>query len=209
MIWNPSKYQVFLDGRRIENVSTNRFSRSNSADKNSLSEFSFLRNTIHVKNLDNPNMFAIHTESNILSSKLMQVFGVIPGQIITQKRTLPSRVNGKYEAMADARRDLANLAVIDRHHRTGNIGLGFVQGLGLERGAIASSVAHDSHNLVVAGMDDVDMLIAARDISSIGGGLSVAFDKQVVANFPLPIAGLMSDAKIDSVITNLDAVNDA
>ncbi len=77
----------------------------------------------------------------------------------------------------------------------------------LERGAIASSVAHDLHNLVVAGMDDLDMLIAARDISSIGGGLSVVLDKKVVANFPLPIAGLMSDAKIDSVITGLDAPN--
>ena len=118
-------------------------------------------------------------------------------------------MNDQCEAIADGSRDLAKLAVIERHHRTGNIGLGFVQGLGLERGAIASSVAHDSHNLVVAGMDDLDMLIAARDISSIGGGLSVALDKQVIANFPLPIAGLMSDAKIDSVITSLEALNTA
>ena len=201
--------QIFLAGRRIENIGPNRTSTSNVNDKNFLLDFSFLRNTVHIKSLDNQNMFAIHTSSNDLSSTLMQVIGVIPGQIITHKRTLSARVNDQCEAIADGSRDLAKLAVIERHHRTGNIGLGFVQGLGLERGAIASSVAHDSHNLVVAGMDDLDMLIAARDISSIGGGLSVALDKQVIANFPLPIAGLMSDAKIDSVITSLEALNTA
>jgi adenine deaminase len=67
-------------------------------------------------------------------------------------------------------------------HRTGNIGIGFVQGFDLEKGAIASSVAHDSHNLAVAGMNDMDMIIAARYISSIGGGLAVAYDKQVTAS---------------------------
>ena len=65
-------------------------------------------------------------------------------------------------AVADAQRDIAKLAVIERHHRTGNIGLGFVQGLGLEKGAITSSVAHDSHNLVVAGMNDMDMIVACQ-----------------------------------------------
>jgi adenine deaminase len=78
-------------------------------------------------------------------------------------------------------------------HRTGNIGLGFVQGFDLEKGSIASSVAHDSHNLAVAGMNDMYMIIAARYISSIGEGLAVAYDKQVTASLPLPIAGLMSD----------------
>ena len=189
--------QAFLDGKSIENLGPNGIGPTNINDKNFLHDFPFLRNTMHVKSLDNPNMFTIHTISNDISSTLMRVIGVIPGQIITQKRTLPARVNGRCEAIADTTQDLAKLAVIERHNRTGNIGLGFVQGLGLERGAIASSVAHDSHNLVVAGMNDLDMLIAARDVSSIGGGLSVVIDKQVIANFPLPIAGLMSDAKID------------
>ena len=201
--------QVFLIGKPIENIGPNRKITNDKYDKYFLHDFSFLRDTVHIKSLDNPNMFAIHTGSNDLLSQFMQVIGVIPGQIITQKRTLPARVNGQNEAIADATRDLAKLAVIERHHKTGNIGLGFVQGLGLERGAIASTVAHDSHNPVVAGMDDLDMLIAARDISSIGGGLSVVIDKQVMANFPLPIAGLMSDAKIDSVITGLDILNTA
>jgi adenine deaminase len=95
-----------------------------------------------------------------------------------------------------------------RHHKTGNIGLGFVQGLGIEKGAIGSSVAHDSHNLVVPGMSDSDMLVAARYICSIGGGLAVAYDGQIIANLPLPIAGLMSDKPIESVIANLRKVNE-
>ena len=112
-------------------------------------------------------------------------------------------------AVVDAQRDLAKLAVIERHHRTGNIGLGFVQGLGLERGAIASSVAHDSHNLVVAGMNDIDMLVAAKYITSIGGGLAVADNEKIATSLPLPIAGLMSNQPIESVISDLTAVNQA
>jgi adenine deaminase len=81
--------------------------------------------------------------------------------------------------------------------------------LGLKTGAIVSSVAHDSHNLVVAGMNDMDMLTAAKHISLIGGGLAVVDNCQVIASLPLPIAGLMSDQNISSVISNLIAVNEA
>jgi adenine deaminase len=118
-------------------------------------------------------------------------------------------VNEYNQVIADPDRDLAKLAVIERHHKTGNLGLGFVQGFGLKKGAIASSVAHDSHNLVVAGMSDEDMLIAAKHISSIGGGLVVVDNLKVTACLPLPIAGLMSDQNSDSVISNLKAVNKA
>ena len=78
---------------------------------------------------------------------------------ITEKRILQAKSYDGF-AVADPRRDIAKLAVIERHHKTGNVGLGFVQGLGIEKGAIVSSVAHDSHNLVVAGMSDSDMLVA-------------------------------------------------
>ncbi|MGB6671281.1 MAG: adenine deaminase C-terminal domain-containing protein [Candidatus Nitrosopolaris sp.] len=79
----------------------------------------------------------------------------------------------------------------------------------MEKGAIVSSVAHDSHNLVVAGMSDSDMLVAARYICSIGGGLAVAYNGQIIANLPLPIAGLMSDKPIELVIANLKTANEA
>ena len=103
---------------------------SNANDRNFLNDFSFLRNTVSIKSLDNPNMYTIHNSSNDLSSLSMQVIGVVPGQIITQKKTLPARVNDRCEAITDATRDLPMLAVIERHHRTRNIGLGFVQGFG-------------------------------------------------------------------------------
>ena len=203
--------EVFLGGKRIDSGGISRV--KNEEDffilNNNNSSSSFLQNTMHIKSIDDPNMFVIPANSITTSSRL-QVIGVIPGQIITQKRIIPAKVDKKYGGVvADAQRDLAKLAVIERHHKTGNVGLGFVQGLGLERGAMASSVAHDSHNLVVAGMNDNDMLIAVRYISSIGGGLAVAENRHIIAGLPLPIAGLMSNQPIESVISNLTAVNQA
>jgi adenine deaminase len=205
--------EVFLGGKRIESRYVNRIKNeadcvlSSNNNSSSSSSSSFLQNTMYIKSINDSNMFVIPTNSS--TSSRLQVIGVIPGQIITQKRIIPAKIDKKYGAVADAQRDLAKLAVIERHHRTGNIGLGFVQGLGLERGAIASSVAHDSHNIVVAGMNDNDMSIAVRYISSIGGGLAVAENGYITAGLPLPIAGLMSNQSIESVISNLTALNQA
>jgi adenine deaminase len=208
--------EVFLDGKKIDKASINTarnqgdkvFDGNNNHNNNSLK--SFLQNTIHIKSLDDPNMFMIPTNHNVKSSSPgLNVIGVIPGQIITEKRIIPPKIDEKLGIVADSRRDLAKVSVVERHHRTGNIGLGFVQGLGLERGAIASSVAHDSHNIVVAGMNDTDMLSAVGYISAIGGGLAVAEDGHITAGLPLPIAGLMSNQPLESVVSNLTAVNQA
>ena len=212
--------QVFLDGKRINTGSSSSavadtIEKGNSdilANNNPSSSLSVKQNTMHIKALDDPKMFTIPAKSitsSSSSSSLILVIGVVPRQIITQKRIIESKLDEHYRPVADSERDIAKLAVIERHHRTGNIALGFVQGLGLKRGAIASSVAHDSHNLVVAGMNDVDMLAAAKHISSIAGGLAVVNNKQVTASLPLPIAGLMSDQSIKSVISSLTAVNEA
>ena len=91
------------------------------------------------------------------------------------------------------------MAVIERHHNTGNIGLGFIQGIGLKRGAIAGTVAHDHHSLVVIGCDDVSMLAAARAVCDIGGGLVATSGDQILSRLPLPVAGLMSDRPIAEV----------
>jgi adenine deaminase len=206
--------EVFLDGKGIDGVCISRIKNEDdfftvSNDNNPSSSY-FLQNTMHIKSIDDASMFVIPANSITRSSSRLQVIGVIPGQIITQKRIIPAKVDERYEVVvADAQRDLAKLAVIERHHRTGNVGLGFVQGLGLEKGAIASSVTHDSHNLVVAGMNDNDMLIAVRYISSIGGGLAVAENGRITAGLPLPVAGLMSNQSIESVISNLTIVNQA
>jgi adenine deaminase len=101
------------------------------------------------------------------------------------------------------------MAVIERHHATGNVGLGFVRGFKLQRGAIGSSVGHDSHNILVVGTNDDDMMSAARAIASMQGGF-VAVDKgQVLGRVPLPIAGLMSDQPLERVRAELDHLNGA
>jgi adenine deaminase len=208
--------EVFLGGKKIDNQCINRIKNesdsllntNNNNHNNNSSLSSFLQNSMYIKSVNDPNMFMIPTNSATATSCL-KVIGVIPGQIITQKRIIPAKSDKRYGVVADSQRDLAKVAVIERHHRTGNIGLGFVQGLGLERGAIASSVAHDSHNLVVAGMNDNDMLVAVQYISSIGGGLAVADNGHITAGLPLPIAGLISNQPIESVILNLTAVNQA
>jgi adenine deaminase len=133
----------------------------------------------------------------------VRVIGVIPDQIVTQHLThvLPTR-NG--HLVADADNDILKIAVIERHLATGNVGLGFVRGLGLKHGAIASTVAHDHHNIVVAGADDESMMTAVHAAAATRGGITVAYNDTVMAQVPLPIAGLMSDEPIETVRRQMD-----
>lgn len=136
-----------------------------------------------------------------------RVIGAIPDQLLTHHLTREVPVRDGW-AHADPERDLLKMAVIERHHGTGNIGLGFVQGVGLTRGAIASTVAHDHHNLVVIGADDVSMRTAALAVANAGGGLAVAEGEQELCVLPLPIAGLMSEWEIDMVRDRLQLLLD-
>jgi adenine deaminase len=101
------------------------------------------------------------------------------------------------------------MAVVERHRNTGNVGLGFVKGFGLRKGAVASSVAHDSHNIVVVGADDADMRAAVEAVAEMRGGQVVVADGQVKARLPLPIAGLMSDQPLEEVRDRLEALTAA
>ena len=103
-------------------------------------------------------------------------------------------------------RDILKLAVIERHLNTGHKGLGFISGAGLKKGAIASSVAHDAHNLIVIGTNDRDMAIAANRIRSLGGGNAVVADGELIAEMPLPEAGLMSDLSAAETAAQNEAV---
>ena len=123
---------------------------------------------------------------------------VVADQVITRAFAFDPRVEGA-EAVADPDRDLLKLAVIERHHGTGDVGLGFARGFGLAKGALASSVAHDSHNLIVAGASDEDMQTAIAALASLGGGQVVVADGEILAELPLPIAGLMSEEPLDTV----------
>ena len=134
----------------------------------------------------------------VASSGEMPVIGVIPGKIITARlaATLPSE--GGY-AMCDVAHDIVKVAVVARHGINDNIGRAFVKGFGMKRGAIASSVGHDSHNICVVGADDSDMAIAVNRLHDLQGGFVVVADGKVLAELPLPIAGLMSDLPFEDV----------
>jgi adenine deaminase len=138
----------------------------------------------------------------------IRAIGLVPDQVLTETvRTEPAVSDG--HAVADSGRDLAKIAVVERHLATGRTGLGFVSGSGLKRGALASSVSHDAHNLVVVGMSDRDMAFAIERLAEIGGGIVAVDDLRVLAECPLPIAGLLSDAPLAEVIAQSRACNEA
>ena len=137
-----------------------------------------------------------------------RVIGVVPGQVVTEDLRLEPAIAGG-QVVADPGRDLAKIAVVERHRGTGNIGLGLVKGIGLSRGAIASSVAHDSHNVVVVGTSDADMRAAVAAVAEMGGGQVAVIARQVQAACPLPIAGLMSDQPLEKVRDQAAALTNA
>ena len=140
-----------------------------------------------------------------VQGQTLRVIGTLPGQLVTEERLLPVHdVAG--EAAADPGRDLLKMAVLDRHKASGAMGLGFIQGIGLQRGALAGTVAHDHHNLVVIGADDLSMWTAARAVAELGGGLAVAEGSEIRASLALPVAGLMSDQPIATVRKGYDAL---
>jgi adenine deaminase len=133
----------------------------------------------------------------------VRVIDINPGQLITGAGEAEPRLEDGH-VVADPGRDLAKIAVIERHHGTGRVGLGLVRGFALQAGAFASTVAHDAHNLVVVGVDDADMALCAERAQALGGGLVVARDGAVVGELALPIAGLLSDAPLEEVAEGLE-----
>jgi len=181
--------QVFLSGKPFSEVGF------------ATSQVSLPRHTVSVAKL------GLESFRIVVGGTEIKVVGLIPGQLVTEKIILPAKISNGF-AVADAERNLAKLAVIERHHGSGRIGLGFVQGLGLKRGALASTVAHDSHNLIVAGMSDSDMLLAAQVVKDMGGGLAVVDDGLVLGRLPLPVAGLMSVEKAETTAAALTSLQD-
>jgi adenine deaminase len=134
--------------------------------------------------------------------KRIRVIRVIPSQLLTGTEVVEPSVR-EGAIVADPGRDLAKIAVLERHHATGRIGLGFATNIGLKRGAYASTVAHDAHNVVVIGVDDADMAACACRLADIGGGIVVAEGGRVVEELALPVAGLMSDQPLADVYEGL------
>ncbi|MDT7944067.1 MAG: adenine deaminase [Dehalococcoidia bacterium] len=139
----------------------------------------------------------------------LPVIEIVPRQIITRRveAELPRDAEG--HVLPDLQQDIVKLAVVERHKGTGNVGVGMVKGFGLQRGAIASSFAHDSHNIVIVGVSDDDMLLACQEIWRMQGGLVAVEGGRVLASLPLPIAGLMSPRPLEEVARGLEEVEKA
>jgi adenine deaminase len=111
--------------------------------------------------------------------------------------------------MPDVERDILKLVVVERHKASGNIGVGLVKGFGLKNGALASSVAHDSHNIIAVGTNDLDILKAIEEINRLQGGLVVYADLEILASLPLPIAGLLSPEPLETVVSQHEKLEQA
>ena len=137
-----------------------------------------------------------------------RVIGLVRDQIVTDSLVdVLAAENGC--AVADPERDLAKIAVLERHHGTGRIGLGFVRGFGLQRGAFGATLSHDAHNVIVVGVDDAAMAHAVARLAELGGGIVVVDGEAVTAELPLPVAGLLSDRPLPEVLAASRAINGA
>ena len=128
----------------------------------------------------------------------VRVIEVSEAQVVTKHVQMQRPVDDGF-VTASAAEDLAKVASVERHRGTGQIGLGFVRGFGLESGAVASTIAHDGHNLLIMGTNDSDMAFAGNTLAETGGGMVAVRDGQVLALVPLPIAGLMSQEPVEDV----------
>jgi adenine deaminase len=161
----------------------------------------WMRESMHVRELE-------PVDFSVVADGAVRVIGVDAGTIVTRSLVgEPLRRDGK--ACADPGHDLAKLAVIERHRDTGRIGVGFAQGFGLQAGALASSHAHDAHNIVVVGMTDEDMAAAANHLRAIGGGQVVVMEGRIIAELPCPIGGLLSDLTFEEVAERARVLEEA
>jgi adenine deaminase len=149
-----------------------------------------LRNTVHMASLSVEQLRLDPADARC-------AVGVIDGQIVTKLLEVEPRAEGG-EAVPDLGRDLLKLVCVERHHATGNVGAGYIQGFGLRRGALASSIAHDAHNIVAVGTNDRDILAAIEAVATSQGGLAAVADGVALAHMALPIAGILSDQPLEA-----------
>ena len=166
-------------------------------------DWSIARKSVHLPPNFSSSAFHIQNKGGKI-----RVIGLVPDQLYTEElHCMTTIVDGRL--VADPANDILKIAVVERHHNTGNIGLGFVKGFQFQNGAIASTVGHDAHNIAVVGDNDEDMCVASMALEEVGGGQCVVANKQVLAILPLPLAGLMSDAPPQEVIAHQQEVLNA
>lgn len=178
----------------LSNNSTGRASDNNNTE----SYYNTVIDTIKIKELVE-NSFEIKIEGNTAD-----VIKLLPHSIITKHVKRNVKVNGSGIFVFESNKDISKMSVIERHKATGNIGIGLVEGFGIKNGAIASTVAHDSHNIIVIGDNDQDMKLAVERVISLNGGIALVSNGKVLNELALPIGGLMSELSIDVVANTVE-----
>jgi adenine deaminase len=182
--------RVFYRGRLVASEGKALFSLPQRRDVNIVS-------TVNIKPFTRESL-------RIRAAEAFQpVIEIVPGQIITRKKLKKVKVENGC-VVPDSESDILKLVVVERHRATGNIGLGLVSGFGLKKGAVASSIAHDSHNIIVVGTGDEDIFTAVKEIERLQGGLVVTAGGKVLGSLGLPIAGLLSDEPLETVTGKLE-----
>jgi adenine deaminase len=181
---------VFYRGRLVAEAGEAKFHSYKPTDNR-------LTDTVNIK------PFTINALRLKSSGESQPVIEAVPGQIITRMKQEKVSVKDGF-IIPDTSRDILKLAVVERHQATGNIGLGLISGFGLKRGALASSIAHDSHNIVVVGTNDEDIFLAIREVERLKGGLVVVAGGQVLDSLAMPVAGLLSEEPLESVVARLE-----
>jgi adenine deaminase len=179
---------VAQDGRLTEELPASKLERA-------------ILRTTHIPNLSVRDLQIRST------GRQVRVIQAIPDQILTKELRITPRPSTDGRVDADPARDLAKLLCVERHGHHGRFALGLASGFGLRTGALASTVAHDHHNCLVIGMNDSDMLVAARRLEALGGGMVAVSSGQIIAELALPIAGLLSDLPLESVRRAIDELN--
>jgi adenine deaminase len=166
-----------------------------------------LSHTICIKPLTT-ELLSLRAKQSNLTEETFPVIEIIPEHVATKKRVEKVKVvDGMI--VPDLEKDILKLVVVERHKASGNIGLGLVKGFGLKQGALASSVAHDSHNIIAVGANDFDILKAIEEITRLQGGLVACANREILASLPLPIAGLLSPEPLEVVVAQFEQLEKA
>ena len=160
-----------------------------------------VKGSMNVKNFSKERL-KLH-----LNSDKVYTIDILPGGVVTGKGTAIVCRDGDGNFVFDPKEDVVKIAVVERHHGTGNVAVALLHGYGIKEGAAAVSVAHDSHNIIVVGVNDEDMELAVNTLAKQGGGMVLVKDGNVIGNMPLPIAGLMSDQSMEQVSRNIEVIH--
>ncbi len=164
------------------------------------SDYSRVSSTVHIRDFSQEKL-RMH-----LKSAHVHTIDILPGSVVTQKGVADIQLDAQGDFVYNPQEDIVKVAVVERHHGTGHVGLGLLRGYGLQKGAVAVSIAHDSHNIITAGTNTADMAAAVAELEKQKGGMVLVRDGRVLASIPLPIAGLMSDqsgAWVDAQMASL------